>query len=179
MSALPKDFQWLNDEPSPKLLREALKYYGIKEIVGQKNSATILGWAKSIGGWISTFYKNDEIPWCGLFVGIVCKDAGLPYNQKMLSAQSWLNWGNKVDTPMLFDILVFKRPGGHHVGFYVGEDSNYYYVFGGNQDNQVSITKILKIRLVGARRTDWKIAQPANIRKVIIHSNTKISNNES
>jgi hypothetical protein len=46
MAALPKMYQWLNDEDAPRMLVEGLKFYGIKEMVGKKHNPIILGWAK-------------------------------------------------------------------------------------------------------------------------------------
>lgn len=178
---LPAAYKWLDKESGPAILKEALKLHGTKEIVGKEHNPTILGWAKEIGGWIASFYTEDEIPWCGLFVGVCAKRAGFPFTQKMLSAKEWMNWGQAVKTPMLGDVLVFQRPGGGHVGIYVGEDDQAYHVLGGNQDNQVSITRISKgkDRFVGARRCQWKIAQPANVRTVRLAAAGKLSENEA
>ena len=64
-------------------------------------------------------------------------------------------------------------------GIYVGEDTNYYHVLGGNQNNSVSVTRIAKSRLHQARRTAWKVAQPANVRKVFLEAKGAITTNES
>jgi hypothetical protein len=79
---------------------------------------------------------------------------------------------------MLGDILTFKRNGGGHVGIYVGEDAAYYHVLGGNQNNSVSVSRIAKNRLHQARRTAWKIAQPANVRQVMLAAKGTITTNE-
>ena len=80
---------------------------------------------------------------------------------------------------MLGDVLTFKRDGGGHVGIYVGEDRTHYHVLGGNQSNQVNVMRIAKTRLHQARRTKWKIAQPANVRVVNLSSQGIISQNEA
>ena len=172
-------YAWLNKEPGPAILKVAIDNYGITEIPGPKHSNTILGWAKKIGGWIASYYTNDEIAWCGLFVGFCAQEAGFPFNQTLLGAKNWLNWGNPVKEPMLGDVLVFSRDGGGHVGFYVGEDKECYHVLGGNQGNQVNVTRILKSRLAGARRCKWKVAQPANVRKVFLEASGTVSKNEA
>jgi cell wall-associated NlpC family hydrolase len=79
---------------------------------------------------------------------------------------------------MLGDILTFKRNGGGHVGIYAGEDATHYHVLGGNQNNSVSVTRIAKSRLHQARRTAWKVAQPANVRKVFLEAKGTITTNE-
>jgi len=170
-------YEWLKKESAPKLLVEAVKHIGVKEIVGSKHNPTILEWAGAIG--LKTIYTNDEIPWCGLFVAYCAHAAGLQVVERPLWALNWAKYGNKVDEPMLGDVLTFKRNGGGHVGIYVGEDVSYYHVLGGNQNNSVSVSRIAKSRLHQARRTAWKIAQPANVRKVFLEAKGAITTNES
>lgn len=130
---------------------EAKTYLGTKEIPGSKSNSKIIGWAKAFGGWIASFYKNDDIPWCGLFVGWVMKNSGYNVDIKNpLGALQWLNYGRKT-TPRYGAIMCFRRSGGGHVGFYVSEDSTYYHILGGNQSNTVNVTKIDKNRFAGAR----------------------------
>lgn len=169
-------YDWLKEEKSPKILVEAVKHIGIKEIVGSKHNPTILEWADAVG--LRKVYTNDEIPWCGLFIAYCAHAAGLQVVDKPLWALSWANYGTKTSEPMLGDILTFKRDGGGHVGIYVGEDTAYYHVLGGNQGNAVSVTRIAKSRLHQARRTAWKVAQPANVRKVFLEAKGTITTNE-
>lgn len=158
-------------QTSPRIFHEAVKMLGTKEVRGGGNNPVIVGWADEIGGWVADFYSNDEIPWCGLFVGICAKRAGFEFGQRVLSARAWVHWGNPVNVtndehPMLGDVLIFTRRGGGHVGLYAGEDSAAYYVLGGNQGDCVSIVRIAKNRLLAARRCKWKIKQPAEVRRV-------------
>lgn len=130
----------------------ALGLMGTKEIVGPKHNPKILEWAKAIDGWVKSFYTNDEIPWCGLFVGYCMHAVGLKPPPDMLAAKAWNRFGTKLDEPYYGCILVFARPGGGgHVGFAVGQDANSFHVLGGNQSNSVSTTKIAKDRLLGMR----------------------------
>ena len=170
------NYNWLKEEKSPKILVEAIKQIGVKEIVGSKHNPVILEWADEIG--LKKVYTNDEIPWCGLFIAHCAHIAGLQVVDKPLWALSWANYGTKVDEPMLGDILTFKRDGGGHVGIYVGEDATHYHVLGGNQGNSVSVSRIAKSRLYQARRTAWKVAQPANVRKVFLEAKGTITTNE-
>lgn len=171
-------YNWLNNVKSPKILHEAIKLLGTKEVIGEEHNPIIISWAKEIGGWIGHFYNNDEIPWCGLFVGICAKRARFPFNQKMLSAREWLKWGVPQQEAMLGDVLVFSRKGGGHVGFYVGEDEKYYHVLGGNQNNSVNVVRISKERLLGVRRCKWRLWQPRAVKKVFLDSKGFISVNE-
>lgn len=170
-------YNWLKEEKSPKILVEAVKHIGVKEIVGKAHNPVILGWAGAVG--LKSIYTNDEIPWCGLFIAYCAHAAGLQVVERPLWALNWAKYGNKVNEPMLGDILTFKRNGGGHVGIYVGEDEKYYHVLGGNQNNSVSVTRIAKSRLHQARRTAWKIAQPTNVRKVFLEAKGAITTNEN
>jgi uncharacterized protein (TIGR02594 family) len=170
-------YDWLKEEKSPRILVQAVKLIGTKEIVGKEHNPDILFWAKELN--LSSVYNADEIPWCGLFIAYCCKMAALDVVSKPLWALSWVNWGFEAKEPMLGDILTFKRDGGGHVGIYVGEDETHYHVLGGNQGNSVSVSRIAKTRLFKARRTLWKIAQPANVRKVYLEPKGVITTNEA
>jgi len=178
-AALDDQYKWLLWEKSPKILVEALNCYGVYEFSGEENNPLIIEWAKEIGGWIGGWYTEDSIPWCGLFVGICAKRAGFPHSQKMLSARSWVEWGRESDKPSLGDVLVFSRSGGGHVGFYVGEDDEFYHVLGGNQSDAVNIMRIRKSRLISARRCEWRVRQPENVRVIKLSGRGNISENES
>lgn len=170
-------YDWLNKETAPRILVQAVKQIGVKEFVGKTHNPIIMNWAKELN--LDKVYKSDEIPWCGLFVAYCCKMAGLDVVEKPLWALSWANWGNPASEPMLGDVLTFKREGGGHVGIYVGEDLTHYHVLGGNQGNAVSVSRISKTRLFKARRTIWKIAQPANVRKIKLAPKGIITTNEA
>jgi uncharacterized protein (TIGR02594 family) len=170
-------YDWLKEEKSPRILVQAVKQLGVKEFVGKEHNPIILGWAKNLG--LERIYTNDEIPWCGLFIAECCRAAGLEVVERPLWALNWNKFGNRVSEPMLGDVLTFKRNGGGHVGIYVGEDQTHYHVLGGNQNNAVNVARIAKSRLTQARRTAWKVAQPANVRKVHLEPKGVITTNEA
>lgn len=173
---IPKAYQWLTLEEAPRHLLKALELYGVTETVGSKHNPVIMGWAKELG--LEKVYTADEIPWCGLFAAIIMHRAGRPVVEGPLWALNWNKFGVKVDKPMLGDVLTFSRNGGGHVGLYVGEDKSAYHVLGGNQGNQVSVTRIAKSRLSQARRPQYN-SQPLNIREVILANNGILSTNEA
>ena len=173
---LPTAYQWLSLEDAPRHMLKAIELYGTQETVGPKHNPVIMGWAKEVG--LSSVYTADEIPWCGLFMAVVMQRAMRPVVQNPLGALNWNNFGVKVNQPMLGDVLTFSRNGGGHVGIYVGEDHDCYHVLGGNQGNAVSVSRIVKSRLYQARRTAWKVAQPANVRKVFLEAKGTITTNE-
>ena len=173
---LPKKYEWLALEGAPRHLVKALELYGIEEIVGPKHNPVILEWAKELG--LQSVYKEDEIPWCGLFIATVIKRAGREPVHQPLWARNWVDFGVASPTPMLGDILVYGRNSGGHVGIYVGEDDKNFFTLGGNQGNQVSIVKIAKSRLLEARRPAYNSA-PTNIRRIVLNIDGKPSENET
>lgn len=174
--ALPAQYAWLSAEDGPKMLVEALKLFGTLEMPGTKDSPTILAWASEIG--LAKTYSHDSIPWCGLFMGVVARRAGKDIPGSPLWALSWADFGKPATKPMLGDVLTFKRNGGGHVALYVGEDGSAFHCLGGNQSDKVCFTRIAKSRLYKARRPLYNV-QPANVRKVTLASNGKLSTNEA
>lgn len=158
----PKAYEWLADEPGPKMVLEALKLFGTHEGVGPEDNPVVLGWAKELD---LSFFRHDDIAWCGLFVAICAKRADKPLPANPLWARDWLNWGGMAHTPMLGDVMVFPRGTGGHVALYVGEDATHYHILGGNQSDQVSIVRKPKQPFLGARRL-YRFGQPSNVRVI-------------
>lgn len=169
-------YKFLNEQPVPKMMQQALRLLGTKEKAGKANNPVIMSWAKEL----KIPYHADSVPWCGLFMAIVAKRADKDVPDKPLWARNWANWGDEVKSPVLGDVLVFVRQGGGgHVGLYVGEDLANYHVLGGNQSDMVSIVKIAKNRLIAARN-QYKIGQPAYCKKIYFgKTETKVSENEA
>lgn len=179
---IEKKYEWLSNESGPRMITEALKLYGTIETPGKANNATIIAWAKEVGGKVETVYKADEIPWCGLFIAVVAKRAAKGVVKDPLWALNWGTFGKSVEAPMLGDVLVFVRKTSEgktagHVGLYVGEDSTCYHVLGGNQSDKVCITRIEKKRLYASRRPNYNV-QPANVRSIKLSSTGSVSSNE-
>lgn len=172
---LDSPYTWLLLEPAPKMLHEALKLYGTKEVLGDAHNPTILYWAKELG--LEDIYTADSIPWCGLFMAVVAKHAGKAVPTNPLWARNWAKWGNKTK-PELGAVLVFERgPTSGHVGMYVGEDDTHYHVLGGNQKDMVCVVRIEKKRLLAAR--DSYNVKPANVRQVRLQPTGETSRNEA
>lgn len=162
---LPSKYAWLGKESGPKMLLEAIKLYGTIEVPGTKSNPVITGWAKECG---IGAYSTDEIPWCGLFMAVCAKRAGWARPANPLWARSWATWGKPRATAMLGDVLVFPRDGGGHVAMYVGEDATHYHILGGNQSDRVCIVRRAKKPILAIRQAPWRVAQPANVRKVVL-----------
>ncbi len=176
---IPRAYEWLKNEKPPRLGREALRLYGTIETPGPKSNPVILAWAKELGGPVGSWYDDDAEAWCGLYMAVCVLRAGYvpPAGFNALRALQWARWGRQVATPMLWDVLVFKREGGGHVGLYIGEDKDAYHVLGGNQSNAVSITRIRKNRFHAAVRCPYK-NERVTPRRIHLRANGAISENE-
>ena len=201
MKNLPEQYAWLAGLSGvPNTLTLSVHLLGVKEVVGKGSNKTIIAWRDELNGAttngrsIVVGYSDDDIPWCGLFVAVVCfrrMHNILEVVKDPLWARNWANYGVEVATrkgdrlvnkgdlkPSLGDVLVFVRNGGGHVGFYIGEDARYFHVIGGNQSNSVCITRVEKARCISVRRPAYKI-QPSAVRPYVVKPSGVISNNEA
>ena len=158
----------------PKWMEIARGYVGTKEIPGPKHNTVIQGWLAKLGAW----WRDDETPWCGVFVAHCLKEAGHPLPQNWMRARAWADYGSNLRSTVVAPgaILVFARQGGGHVGFYVGEDSTFFYVLGGNQGNAVSIAKIAKARCIAIR---WPKGEPVIGAPVRMAAAAPVTSNEA
>jgi uncharacterized protein (TIGR02594 family) len=184
--SLPGAYSWIDNEPGPKLLLEMRNLFGVKEAPGKADNPVILEWAKEVG--VSSAFKHDETAWCGLSMAVAVKRAGYKPVNSPLWALNWAYFGSAVanDDIRLGDILTFKRFDAHgkliggHVTLYVGEDAaGYFHCLGGNQSDSISFARINKNRLNEARRCEWSIGQPFNVRKILLSATGTVTTNEA
>jgi len=124
-----------------------------------RDRSWLMNWLKRDGRSLGDPSKN---PWCGDFVE-TCIRIALP-DEPLLGAlgsnpywaRNWLMFGQPV-RPIPGAVLVFERGSGGHVGFAIGLDDTHFYVLGGNQSDAVTIARIAKSRLLGAR---WPATVP-------------------
>ncbi|MCA3647230.1 MAG: TIGR02594 family protein [Methylobacterium sp.] len=120
---LPAQYRWLETEPGPRMIIEALKQYGTLEASGEADNPKIIGWqdeldAAGLGSAYAGVYRHDPIPWCGLFLGVVAHRANIARRPERnppklyLAALEWASFGVSVPkgAAALGDVLVFKRP---------------------------------------------------------------------
>lgn len=138
---------------------EAWRLLGIREDTGAGSNDLLLKWAEAL----DIAYGDDEIPWCGLFVAhcIGSQLTSEPLPNGPLGARNWLKFGVPVK-PQPGAVMVFWRGSqsgwAGHVGFYAGEEKNgAFHILGGNQADKVSVTRIARDRLLGAR---WPTTVP-------------------
>jgi uncharacterized protein (TIGR02594 family) len=125
-----------------------------------RDRSWLMDWLKRDGRSLGDPGKN---PWCGDFVETYIR-MGLP-EEPLLGAlgsnpywaRNWLLFGQSVQ-PITGAVLVFERGSGGHVGFAVGQDDTHFFVLGGNQSDAVTIARVAKSRLLGAR---WPATVPA------------------
>jgi uncharacterized protein (TIGR02594 family) len=158
---------------TPKWMQTAEKLVGTKEIPGPRHNRVVLRWLEKLRAW----WRDDETPWCGVFVAYCMQEAGLPFPKMYMRAKEWSSYGSLLRRDHLAPgaILVFDRAGGGHVGFYVGEDAGHYFVLGGNQGNAVNVMKLGKTRLIASR---WPKGEPV-IGGYVFMKGGKVSTNEA
>lgn len=177
MPDLPASYRWLKTlAPSPKMVAAAVALHGVKETQGPANTPEIMDWADKTG--LKSAYKADVTPWCGLFMAYVAKVSGKTAPKDPLWALNWVKFGQEGGQPELGDVLVFVRPGGGHVGLYIGEDAECYHVLGGNQSDRVCFTRIAKERLYAVRQPPY-VNKPGAARTYILSPDGKPSVNEA
>jgi uncharacterized protein (TIGR02594 family) len=126
--------------------------------------------------WLMDWLKRDgrslgdpsKTPWCGDFAE-TCIRVALP-KEPLLGAlgtnpywaRNWLLFGQSVQ-PITGAVLIFERGSGGHVGFAIGQDTTHFFVLGGNQSDAVTVARIAKSRLLGAR---WPATYPLRTQRL-------------
>lgn len=184
VSKLPSAYRWLgNVDGLPKTIQECIKLHGVTEVVGRGSNKTIISWRDELNQAGATIigFSDDDIPWCGLFAAIIAyRRVGKASEvvDSPLWARNWVKYGEEASKACLGDCLVFSRGSGGHVGFYVGEDKYYYHVFGGNQSNKVSITRVAKSRTLAIRRPHYN-HKPQGVKSFYLAASGTVSHNEA
>ena len=145
----------------------AQRFVGAAEITGDEDNPlilTMLQFAAGEGWNKKEWPEHDEVPWCSGFVNFVCKLLRLP-RSKDLRARSWLKVGwpiDLIDAKPMYDVVILKRGGDNrgpdvidapgHVGFYAGVEDSKVLVLGGNQSNEVNVSRYPKSKILGVRR---------------------------
>ena len=100
---------------------------------------------------------DDKASWCSSFVNWCFSQANMPgiAGTGSALARSWLEWGDPLEVPVPGCIVVLYREDPNswkgHVGFYIREDANFIYLFGGNQlemvcENSYPLQSVLGFR---------------------------------
>lgn len=131
-----KELEWI---------KKARELIGIEEVKGERHNPTIVKWLENMGEYSNeskAWWRDDETPWCGLFVAHILGQSGRYVVKEWYRAKEWaasqnMNW---LLGPAYGCLAVMDRAGGGHIGFVVGKDQRgNIMVLGGNQNDQVSI----------------------------------------
>lgn len=131
----------------------AKKEIGVTEVQGPENNIRVIEYHMAT----SLQASQDSVPWCSSFVNwCITMANGKGTNSAM--ARSWLSWGSKIKTPVAGDLVIFSRGNNlnaGHVGFLASKPNAllpFVYVLGGNQHDEVCVSKMLKWNILGYRR---------------------------
>lgn len=136
------------------LVKEARKFYYLKEIAGDRNEEQIITFFKAVG--VKKVNSEDE-SWCSVFISYCAKNAGFEYPKSSV-AKNWLNFGETITNPLPGDLVIFWRDSptywSGHVAIYLGERSENgdLVCLGGNQNDMVCIRTYSKEKVLGYRR---------------------------
>lgn len=135
-------------------IAEARSHIGLREVKGPQHNPTILQWLERMpefDGAAKAWWRDDETPWCGLFVGYCLGVTGRRVVREWYRARSWESSElTRLDRPAYGCIVTFTRSGGGHVGFVVGvNDRGNLMVLGGNQGDAVNIAPFASSRVTG------------------------------
>jgi uncharacterized protein (TIGR02594 family) len=89
--------------------------------------------------------------WCADFMNLVEKKMGRDGTGSR-SSKSYLGYGKPVSSPKPGDIVVLYRPGGGHVGYFMGWKDGKIELISGNHGRKVGVGTYPKSRVLGYRR---------------------------
>lgn len=156
-------------------IAEARKHIGLREVPGPLTNTTIKRWLLDLKAW----WSDDATPWCGVFAAHCLQAAKLPYPKDYYRALAYANMPVKLSRPAYGCIVVFRREGGGHVGFVVGQDlAGHLMVLGGNQGDKVCIKPFDRNRVTAYL---WPSIYPGDDRFNLptLRSDGKVSTNEA
>jgi len=134
---------------TPPWFTIALGERRVCEITGEKASPRILEYQAAT----TLHAESDEIAWCSAFVCWALEKAGVP-STKSSAARSYLNFGVSIKDPLPGCIVVLSRgdnPLQGHVGFYLSQDDDHIFIYGGNQHDMVCVDVFEKSRVLDYR----------------------------
>lgn len=140
-----KELSWI------KLARQ---FVGQREIKGVRHNPILIEWLDDMGrfsGEARAWWRDDETPWCGLFVGWVFGHSGRYVVKEWYRAKEWASTDlSRLSKPAYGCLAVLDRRGGGHVGFVIGKDiAGNIMLLGGNQGDMVQVSPFKPDRITG------------------------------
>lgn len=114
---------------------------------------------------------DDSIPWCAGFIAFCLESVGMQSSDSLM-ARSYEKWGksSKID-PLPGDIVTFYRnglsSGQGHVAFLVKFTPQWVWCLGGNQNDEVNVTRYSTDRMTDIRRSSKEFALSDLQRKML------------
>jgi uncharacterized protein (TIGR02594 family) len=139
---------------TPPWLKIALAEKRVVEIAGAKANPRIVEY-HSVTTLRAT---SDEVPWCSAFACWAMEAAGVP-SPASARARDWLKWGIAIEAPRPGCIVIVTRgdnPEQGHVGFWLSEDDEHVFIFGGNQGDMVCTEAFQRSSVLGYRMPERK-----------------------
>lgn len=123
------------------------------EVEGPESNPLIKKCYAAVDGLGNPEMQDDSVvSWCSAYMNYVIQAAGGNGTRSAL-ARSWLNWG-KSSSGKTGDIVVLKRgtlSWQGHVGQLVKKTMFFVYILGGNQNNDVNITRFPRALVIDYR----------------------------
>ena len=135
-------------------VRRARSYIGLREVKGTQHNPAIIKMLDEMGRFSNearAWWRDDETPWCGLFVGHVLGQSGRYVVKEWYRAKEWATpLMTQLEKPAYGSIAVLSRHGGGHVGFVVGTNpKGQVMLLGGNQGDMVQVSAFAPSRIDG------------------------------
>jgi len=143
----------------PAWLAIAEKELGQHEVIDGDNKRIVEYHAST-----SLKATKDEVPWCSSFVNWCIVQAGFK-GTNSAAAKSWIKWGQELLMPEIGCVCIIRQRGkgadsatgsssGYHVAFWISEGDGLIHLLGGNQSDQVKISrfKMSSYEILGYRR---------------------------
>jgi len=90
----------------PKWLTRARAFVGLREVPGKATAPLISKWLVMLKAW----WRDDETPWCGVFVAAVMRLEGFDPPPAWYRARAWLDFGTPIREPALGCVVVTVAP---------------------------------------------------------------------
>ena len=141
------------EEACKKIHDVAIAELGVHETPGQDATPRIVLYAAHT----TLKATSDEVAWCSSLTNFVTDTAGFPGTHSA-AARSWLNWGIKLEAPILGCIVIFDRHdtsnlNAAHVAICDHPDisNGVIRTIGGNVSNSVKIDRSPVTKVLGYR----------------------------
>jgi uncharacterized protein (TIGR02594 family) len=154
----------------PKYIIEARALLGEKEVKCKLDNTKIVELYEDAGAG----RHHDEVPWCAAFVGACLARANLK-NTGTLLARDYATYGEVLKKPEVNCIGVMKRGNSGwegHVGFVTKFDNNSVWMLGGNQNDEVNVSKYPRSKFIAFTKPKDKVADVSN--KEIVKSSRRL-----